>query len=393
MRKPALRDIDPSKTYRLLESGPVALVVTHDGRRANVMTLGFHMVMRHSPPLVGAIIGPWDHSHAALRESGECVLAVPGADWAATLVEIGNCSGAELDKFERFGLATAPSKQVAAPRLADCLYNIECVIEDDTLAERHDLFVLRAVAAAVDFSADVADTVPVFAQAAQARFVYLAQEAPSPSAQAILVKRDSGIDTLAALKGKDIATTKAAGNHYLLLAALAKAALAPADVSVHYLTPADGRAAFERGSVGAWITWDPYVASVDRRPEVKVLADGTGLASYQRYYLAASDYAAAHPAVLQAVFDALVQAGDWLRAHPDQGAAVLAPIWGLDAATIERANARRSYAVRAVTAAHFGEQQKIADTFLKAGLLPARVDTRQALRWDFAARRAAAVGA
>ncbi|WP_082193582.1 flavin reductase [Burkholderia gladioli] len=372
MRKPALRDIDPSKTYRLLESGPVALVVTHDGRRANVMTPGFHMVMRHSPPLVGAIIGPWDHSHAALRESGECVLAVPGADWAATLVEIGNCSGAELDKFERFGLATAPSKQVAAPRLADCLYNIECVIEDDTLAERHDLFVLRAVAAAVDFSADVADTVPVFAQAAQARFVYLAQEAPSPSAQAILVKRDSGIDTLAALKGKDIATTKAAGNHYLLLAALAKAALAPADVSVHYLTPADGRAAFERGSVGAWITWDPYVASVDRRPEVKVLADGTGLASYQRYYLAASDYAAA---------------------HPDQGAAVLAPIWGLDAATIERANARRSYAVRAVTAAHFGEQQKIADTFLKAGLLPARVDTRQALRWDFAARRAAAVGA
>ncbi|MGJ0527773.1 aliphatic sulfonate ABC transporter substrate-binding protein [Burkholderia gladioli] len=246
---------------------------------------------------------------------------------------------------------------------------------------------------AVDFSADVADTVPVFAQAAQARFVYLAQEAPSPSAQAILVKRDSGIDTLAALKGKDIATTKAAGSHYLLLAALAKAGLAPADVSVHYLTPADGRAAFERGSVGAWITWDPYVASVDRRPEVKVLADGTGLASYQRYYLAASDYAAAHPAVLQAVFDALVQAGDWLRAHQDQGAAVLAPIWGLDAATIERANARRSYAVRAVTAAHFDEQQKIADTFLKAGLLPARVDTRQALRWDFAARRAVAVGA
>lgn len=46
-----------------------------------------------------------------------------------------------------------------------------------------------------------------------------------------------------------------------------------------------------------------------------------------------------------------------------------------------------------MTAAHFGEQQKIADTFLKAGLLPARVDTRQALRWDFAARRAVAVGA
>ncbi|WP_246794216.1 aliphatic sulfonate ABC transporter substrate-binding protein [Burkholderia perseverans] len=246
---------------------------------------------------------------------------------------------------------------------------------------------------AVDFSADVADTVPVFAQAAHARFVYVAQEAPSPAAQAILVKRGGGIDTLAALKGKDIATTKAAGSHYLLLAALARAGLAPADVSVHYLTPADGRAAFERGSVGAWITWDPYVASVDRRPDVKVLADGTGLASYQRYYLASSDYAAAHPAVLQVLFDELTRAGEWLRAHPADAAALLAPIWGLDAATIERANARRSYAVRAVTTDHFGEQQQIADAFLKAGLLPARVDTRQALRWDFAAKRAEPAGA
>lgn len=36
---------------------------------------------------------------------------------------------------------------------------------------------------AIDFSADVADTVPVFAQAAHARFVYVAQEAPSPEAR------------------------------------------------------------------------------------------------------------------------------------------------------------------------------------------------------------------
>ncbi len=246
---------------------------------------------------------------------------------------------------------------------------------------------------AVDFSADVADTVPVFAQAAQARFVYVAQEAPSPSAQAILVRRDGGIGSLAALKGKDIATTKAAGSHYLLLAALAKAGLAPSDVSVHYLTPADGRAAFERGSVAAWITWDPYVASVDSRPDVKVLADGRGLASYQRYYLASSDYAAAHPDVVQALFDALTRESVWLRAHQGEAAAILAPIWGLDAATIARANARRSYLVRAVEPANYGEQQRIADTFLKAGLLPARVDTGQALRWDFKARRAVPAGA
>src|SRR5690606_25692505 len=51
----------------------------------------------------------------------------------------------------------------------------------------------------VDFSADVADTVPVFAQAAGARLVYVAQEAPSPTAQAILVHGDSDIRELSDL--------------------------------------------------------------------------------------------------------------------------------------------------------------------------------------------------
>jgi sulfonate transport system substrate-binding protein len=69
----------------------------------------------------------------------------------------------------------------------------------------------------IDFGADVADTVPIFAQAARANFVYVAQEAPSPGAQAIIVKREAPLHTLADLKGKRIAVTKAAGSHYLLL--------------------------------------------------------------------------------------------------------------------------------------------------------------------------------
>jgi sulfonate transport system substrate-binding protein len=89
----------------------------------------------------------------------------------------------------------------------------------------------------------------------------------------------------------------------------------------------------------------------------------------------------------------LTSAGVWVRAHPDDAAKLLAPVWGLDAATIERANGRRSYAVRAVDVANFGEQQKIADTFYRAGLLPAPVDTATALRWNFTTKRAEAAGA
>lgn len=248
-------------------------------------------------------------------------------------------------------------------------------------------------AEAVDFTADVADTVPVFAQAANASFVYLAQEAPSPGAQAILVKREGPLHTPGDLRGRNIAVTRAAGSHYLLLAVLAKAGVPTADTRIHYLAPADGRAAFERGSVDAWVTWDPYVASVDQDQNVRVLADGKGLASYQRYYLASRSFAARHPDLLAVLFDQLRGAGVWVRASPQDAARLLAPVWGLDVQTVERANARRSYQVRAVEAANFGEQQKIADTFLHAGLLPAPVNTSLAQRWDFGQKRAVVIGA
>jgi ABC-type nitrate/sulfonate/bicarbonate transport system substrate-binding protein len=86
--------------------------------------------------------------------------------------------------------------------------------------------------------------VPIFAQAAGAKLAYVAEEAASPSVQAILVPRSSPIKALADLKGKKIAVTKGAGSHYLLLVALAKAGLGFKDISPAYLMPADGRAAF-----------------------------------------------------------------------------------------------------------------------------------------------------
>lgn len=235
---------------------------------------------------------------------------------------------------------------------------------------------------AIDFSADVADTVPVFAQAAKADFVYVAQEAPSPSAQAIVVHRDGSIHTLADLKGKRIAVAKAAGAHYLLLAALQHVGLTTKDVQISYLAPADGRAAFETGSVDAWVTWDPYLASVEKQPDLQVLADGQGLASYQRYYLASKPFATAHPAVIRILFEQLAEAGKWVKANPQEAARILAPLWGLDAAGVERANSRRSYEVRPVLSQNFGEQQAIADTFFRAGLLPALVETRRVPLWS-----------
>lgn len=150
-----------------------------------------------------------------------------------------------------------------------------------------------------------------------------------------------------------------------LITALASAGLEFSDIQPAYLTPADGRAAFENGKVDAWVTWAPCVASA------------------QRYYLASSDYARKHPEVLQQVFAELQRTGRWLKSHPADAAKVLGPLWGnLDGATVEQANARRSYDVQPVSADGLDEQQRIADAFHAQGLLPKPVDARAVEVWQ-----------
>jgi sulfonate transport system substrate-binding protein len=150
----------------------------------------------------------------------------------------------------------------------------------------------------IDLTADVADTVPVFAQAAGAKLVYVAQEAPSPTAQAIGVPANSPIKSVADLKGKKVGFAKAAGVHYLLLESLERAGLKIGDIQPAYLARADGRAAFERGSIDAWVVWDPFLSAVERQANARILSDGANIAQYQRYYLASEAFSKARPEVL-----------------------------------------------------------------------------------------------
>lgn len=235
---------------------------------------------------------------------------------------------------------------------------------------------------AIELSADVADTVPIFAQAAGAKLTYVAQEAPSPTAQAILIQANSPLKGVADLKGKKVAVAKAAGAHYLLIAALNKAGLKFKDIEPAYLTPADGRAAFEKGAVDAWVVWDPFVSAAQKQANARVLADGTDLASYQRYYLASSAFAANEPKLIAAYFDLLQSTGKWVKENAAEAATILAPAWKLDEDIVVTANGRRSYQVRQPTAADLSEQQRIADVFFAEGLLPKEVKATDAEIWS-----------
>ncbi|MGW2449250.1 flavin reductase family protein [Streptomyces sp. NPDC001675] len=145
-----LRGHPLDQVHRLMEPGPVILVSTKQQGRPNVMTNGFNMMARHAPPLIACTIGPWDHSYTALVETGECVISIPTADMAATVVDIGNCSGAEVNKFDKFGLTAVAGDVVEAPLIAQCWANIECRVADTSLVGAYSLFLLEPVRAWTD---------------------------------------------------------------------------------------------------------------------------------------------------------------------------------------------------------------------------------------------------
>jgi sulfonate transport system substrate-binding protein len=225
----------------------------------------------------------------------------------------------------------------------------------------------------------VGEAPPIFAQAAGARFAYIGYEPAAPTAEAIVVPKDSAIRTVADLKGRKIALNKGSNVHYLLVKVLEKQGLKLSDVQPVYLAPADARAAFERKAVDAWAIWDPFTAAAEQSIGARVVVDGTGLVNNYQYYLGERDFVAKHPRVIQALFDDAVERGAWIKAHTRQAAEIVAPLQGLPVEVLEQSLRRYEFNARPLTDAVVADQQKIADTFFELKLIPKAIAVREAV--------------
>lgn len=226
----------------------------------------------------------------------------------------------------------------------------------------------------------VGDTPPIIAQAAGASLVYVAA-IPDPGRRSgILVHADSGIRTLADLKGKRVAFARGSSAHHVVVAALAAAGLAYGDIQAIDLQPADAAAAFRNGSVDAWAIWDPFFALGERFPNTRVLTTAEHIAPSNRFLVASGDFATRYPTVVGAVVEEVAEASHWAVAHPQQLAQVFATTTGVELDVEKIVAARDAYAVRYVDATALREQQGIADDFFRLGLIPRPVDVR-AIVW------------
>ncbi|MGZ5183128.1 MAG: flavin reductase family protein [Ramlibacter sp.] len=143
--------VELSKAYRLMNHGPTVIVTSHHGGRSNIMSAAWSMPLDFDPPKVAVVIDKSTFTRGLIEGSGEFVLNIPSREQARLTVDVGNESGAELDKFAAHGIAVAAGSMVRAPLVEGCLGWLECrLIPEPHIQQAYDLFLGEVVAAWAD---------------------------------------------------------------------------------------------------------------------------------------------------------------------------------------------------------------------------------------------------
>lgn len=220
---------------------------------------------------------------------------------------------------------------------------------------------------------------PIFAQAASDNLAYIANEPPAPKGEAILVPKDSAIQSVKDLKGKIVGLNKGSNVHFLLVKALEQNGLAYSDITTKFLPPADARAAFEKGAIDAWAIWDPFQAAAEVAIKARTLTTAEGIVPNYQFYLGSRKFADANPKVIGQLIEAIRETDDWIQKDPTAAVAELAPSTGIPAPVLAVAVARQSFGVAPLSEKVIADQQLVADTFFDLSLLPKKITVADAV--------------
>ncbi len=225
------------------------------------------------------------------------------------------------------------------------------------------------------------DAPPIFAQAARAAIRYVGAIPARGYGQAIVVQKDSPVQTLADLKGRKVAVAKGSSAHNLLVTALESAKVPWSDITPVYLAPADAASAFSRGSVDAWSIWDPFFAIAELRQNARPLLIDPAATLQNSFFLANRDFLAAHSDIVAAINADVATATEWAAAHRGEVAELFSEASGVALAAQQRSVDRAEFSFSGLTDKIVAEQQAVADRFQRLGLIPAPIVVRDIV-WD-----------
>jgi sulfonate transport system substrate-binding protein len=190
----------------------------------------------------------------------------------------------------------------------------------------------------------------------------------------VLVRADSGFETLAGLRGRGIGLMPISWHMQFLAAELAAAGLHWRDVRAAEILPATAKDAFIAGLLDSTIATDPLLASIEANVPVRVLAAPGGNFTNRSVYWGLSRVLQEHPEAVRALLAALIESDRAVAADPDEAAGLLDGLNGSSAAQWRPALTARPWGVAPPDAAFLAEQQSHADLFARFGLIPQPVD-------------------
>ncbi len=124
---------------------PPAIVTVGEGENANMLTVAWTGILATVPPKTYISVRPSRHSYGILKEKGEFVINLPSVQLARKVDYIGIYTGKKVNKFEKCGLTSLPSKKVAPPTVGECPIALECRVTEVLPMGSHDVFLADIV--------------------------------------------------------------------------------------------------------------------------------------------------------------------------------------------------------------------------------------------------------
>ncbi|WP_106753568.1 aliphatic sulfonate ABC transporter substrate-binding protein [Pannonibacter carbonis] len=236
-------------------------------------------------------------------------------------------------------------------------------------------------AGALDFGT-TGDVPPLFAHAARGNLVFVGAYRGSPVGNAILVRKDSPIQTIADLKGRKLAFKRGSSAHNVALKLLRTAGLTLNDIEAVDLSPPDAAPAFANGSIDAWSIWDPYTARAEADANTRVLATAKDIVQSYGFLSANGTFAKENGDLIVETIEALKEVGRAAQSDLPGTIAAFAEATGLpkDILTVVATRPGQDYgALSYVEDEHIAYEQGLADEFHALGIIPRKLDIRAAV--------------
>lgn len=231
----------------------------------------------------------------------------------------------------------------------------------------------EAVAAKTQDIGFMADMPAIIAKSSGQDIQIVSNVAYGETALALLVGADSDISSVEELKGKKVAYVTGSYAQHLLSLLLDEAGLSFDDIQSVNLPASDQPSALEGGQVDAVVVWEQYISLLENDGVGKVIADGTGIKRGNMVTYAVTDYAEAHPEIIEAYIKACRRASEYIDENPGEAAEAIAGSFGVSTDIMETILEKFSFDPN-LSAADSEEIAKVKDYLLAEGIIENDVD-------------------